>query len=206
VARWKPSFITDLVPEDRCHLNGMAMQNGRPRYVTTFNRSNARDSWSNSQTPTGTLIDVSSGEILLDELVMPHSPRCYRGKVYLCDSGRGEVLEYDPARRACAAVIKLPGFPRGMNFFGPLMFVGLSRIRASETRTPLPVAAEFEETCSGVWIINLGSREELGHIRFTGDVQQVYDIAVIPDAICPDLLDTTDSLIRHTFDYQEALF
>lgn len=206
VARWKPPFITDLVPEDRCHLNGMAMQNGRPRYVTTFNLCNARDSWSDSQTPTGTLIDVASGEILLDELVMPHSPRCYRGKVYICDSGRGEVLEYNPARHTCVPVIKLPGFPRGMNFFGPLMFVGLSRIRASETRTPLPVAENFEETLSGVWIINLESRQELGHIRFTGDVQQVYDIAVIPDAICPDLLDTTDSLSRHTFDYQEAPF
>lgn len=204
VARWRPPFISKLVPEDRCHLNGMAMQNGIPRYVTTFNRNDSRDSWIDNDKSDGTLIDVATNEILLDSLNMPHSPRWYRDRVYLCDSGRGEILAYDPRTRETTTVIKLQGFPRGMNFHGPLMFVGLSQIRPSEKRTPPPIAAEFTETFSGIWVINLEDYSEVAYIRFTGDVQQVYDIAIIPDAVFPELIDTNDSLIRHTFDFQET--
>jgi len=204
VVRWKPPFISKLVPEDRCHLNGMAMRDGRPRYVTTFNRRDSRDSWVSSDESEGTLIDVATNEILMDGLSMPHSPRWYRDRVYLCDSGRGEILEYDPHTRQSSRVIKLQGFPRGMNFYGPLMFVGLSQIRPSENRPPPPIAAECAETCSGIWVINLEDNSVVAHIRFTGDIQQVYDIALIPDAIFPELIDNNDSLIRHTFDYQEA--
>lgn len=204
VARWKPPFIAKLVPEDRCHLNGMAMKDGRPRYVTTFNRSNSRDSWVESDESEGTLIDVETNEILLEGLSMPHSPRYYRDRVYLCDSGRGEILVYDPRTGKRTTVIKLQGFPRGMNFYGPLLFVGLSQIRTSEKRPPPPIAAEFAETYSGIWVINLDDHSVVAYIRFTGDVQQVYDIAIIPDSVSPELIDNSDSLIRHTFDYQEA--
>lgn len=204
VARWKPPFISQLVPEDRCHLNGMAMQDGRPRYVTTFNQCDSRDSWSDGEQSDGTLIDVASNEILLTGLSMPHSPRVHRGLVYLCDSGRGEILVYDPRTAKTKVVIKLPGFPRGMNFYGPLLFVGLSQIRPSEKRTPPPIAGEFAETQSGIWIINLEDHAEVAHIRFTGDLQQIYDIAIIPEAVFPELIDIGDSLIRHTFDFQEA--
>lgn len=204
VARWKPPFISALAPEDRCHLNGMALEDGRPKYVTTFNRSDRRDSWVESAKDEGTLIEVNSGRVLLDNLVMPHSPRCHQGKVYLCDSGRGEILEYDPDNGGCRKLIKLQGFPRGINFHGPLMFVGLSQVRPSEKRTPPPIAEEFAETYSGVWIINLADGREVGHIRFTGDVQQIYDIAVIPDAVFPELIDLNDTLIRHTYDYKEG--
>ena len=31
---WKPPFVSEIVPEDRCHLNGLAMVDGRPKYVT----------------------------------------------------------------------------------------------------------------------------------------------------------------------------
>lgn len=204
VARWRPPFISRLVPEDRCHLNGMAMQNGRPRYVTTFNKNDRRDSWVDSDKSDGTLIDVDTNEILLDGLNMPHSPRCYRDMIYLCDSGLGEILAYDPQTRNTNTVIKLQGFPRGINFYGPLMFVGLSQVRQSEKRTPPPIAAEFAETYSGIWVINLDDYSEVAHIRFTGDIQQVYDIAIIPDSVFPELIDNSDSLIRHTFDFQEA--
>lgn len=204
VARWKPPFISRLVPEDRCHLNGMAMQNGRPAYVTTFNRNDCRDSWVNSDANEGTLINITTNKIVLDGLSMPHSPRCYRNRVYLCDSGKGEILMYDPETGKSSTVIKLRGFPRGINFYGPLMFVGLSQVRPSEKRTPPPIAAEFGETWSGIWVINLEDHSEVAFIRFTGDVQQLYDIAIIPDSVHPELIDNSDSLIRHTFDYQEA--
>jgi hypothetical protein len=36
VPRWRPPFITSLAAEDRCHLNGMAMADGAPKYVTAL--------------------------------------------------------------------------------------------------------------------------------------------------------------------------
>ncbi|MCP4115578.1 MAG: TIGR03032 family protein [Desulfobacteraceae bacterium] len=205
VARWKPPFIDKLVPEDRCHLNGMAMKDGKPKYVTTFNKFNERDSWVKNEKHNGTLIDVETNEILLEGLIMPHSPRYYNGMVYLCESGTGKVLKFDPEARELSEVIKLQGFPRGVNFYGPLMFVGLSKTRASNIKNPIPISKEYEETFSGIWIINLEDNREVGHIKFNGDLDQIYDIAVIPDSVNPELLNINDSLIRHSFDFKEIL-
>lgn len=205
VARWKPPFIKELVPEDRCHLNGMGLKDGRPKYVTTFNQCNERDSWTNKENHNGTLIDVDSNEILLDSLLLPHSPRYYRGKVYVCDSGRGLVLAYDPTSGQINEVIKLQGFTRGLAFYGPLMFVGLSRVRVSGNRVPLPITEEYDETLSGVWVVNLADCREIGYMLFSGDVTQLYDIAVVPDATFPELIGVDDSLIRHTFDFAQEM-
>jgi len=205
VARWKPHFITELKPEDRCHLNGMAIKDGKPGYVTTFTQSDELDSWSDRDSMDGTLMDVERNEILLDGLLMPHSPRYYRGHVYLCDSGTGRVLKYCPDTGEVSTLIQLQGFPRGMNFFGPLMFVGLSKIRASENRHPLPVDEMFDETYSGVWVVNLETGDEVAHIRFEGDVEQIYDIALIPEANYPAMLPDHNPLIRHLFDFREEV-
>ncbi len=42
---WKPPFISKLVPEDRCHLNGLAMEDGRARYVSMVSRSDSVGGW-----------------------------------------------------------------------------------------------------------------------------------------------------------------
>jgi uncharacterized protein (TIGR03032 family) len=36
VPLWRPPFISKLAAEDRCHLNGLAMDNGEPAYVTAI--------------------------------------------------------------------------------------------------------------------------------------------------------------------------
>ncbi|MDX8389294.1 MAG: TIGR03032 family protein [Mariprofundaceae bacterium] len=205
VARWKPHFITDLAPEDRCHLNGMAMKDGKPKYVTTFNKFNDRDSWVESDSHDGTLMDVDLNKVLLDGLIMPHSPRFHAGHVYLCDSGTGRVLRYSPESGKVTTVIKLQGFPRGLNFYGSLMFVGLSKTRQSDTKKPIPISTEYEETLSGIWVVNLENNSEVAHIRFDGDVAQIYDVAVIPETCFPALLSNQNPLVRHTFDFRENM-
>ena len=42
---WKPSFISALVNEDRCHLNGLALVDGKARYVTACSQSDVVDGW-----------------------------------------------------------------------------------------------------------------------------------------------------------------
>jgi len=42
---WRPPFLSKLAAEDRCHLNGLALEAGRPRYVTAVSsRRRARSS------------------------------------------------------------------------------------------------------------------------------------------------------------------
>ena len=205
IARWKPPFISKLVPEDRCHLNGMAMLNGKPKYVTTFNQLDEKDSFLTEKFDSGTLIDVDTNEILINDLIMPHSPRIYNGVVYICDSGNGRVLSYNPETKQTTEVIKLPGFTRGINFHGPLMFVGLSKVRIHEDKEPLPISKEHDTTVSGIWIINLEDNQEIAHLVFEGDIEQIYDIAVVPNSINPEILSIDDSLIRHAYEFQEKL-
>jgi len=205
IAKWKPPFISELVPEDRCHLNGMAMKDGKPKYVTTFNQFNEKDSWTKKNKHDGTLIDIDTNEILLDGLIMPHSPRYYKGFVYICESGTGQVWKYNPITKEKIELIKLQGFTRGVNFYGNLMFVGLSKSRTSNIKNPIPLSKEYEETFSGIWIVNLDDGSEIGHIKFDGDVEQVYDIAIIPNSTNPNIIQSSNTLIRHIFDYKEDM-
>jgi len=203
IARWKPKFISQLVPEDRCHLNGMAMLDGRPKYVTTFNMEDARDSWSKGRIDYGTLIDVDSDEVLLEGMIMPHSPKVYNGEVYVCESGLGVVWKYNPITKKKTLVVKLQGFTRGLYFYGGVMFVGLSQVRASEIKNPTPISKEYDETYSGVWMVNLEDNSVIAYVKFGGDVDQIYDIAVVPDSINPEVLSLDSSLTRHIFDFTE---
>ncbi len=203
IARWKPKFISEFVPEDRCHLNGMAMSEGRPKYVTTFNKEDSRDSWNEGRIDDGTLIDIDTDEVLIEGMIMPHSPRVYEKAVYVCESGLGIVWKYDPKTKIKSLVVKLPGFTRGLYFYGGLMFVGLSQMRSSEIRNPIPLSKEYDETYAGIWIVDVKTKEEVGHIMFEGDVDQIYDIALIPQSSMPELLNVNSVLTRHIFDFSE---
>jgi len=45
VPLWRPPFVSKLAAEDRCHLNGLAIDDGRPRYVTAVSRTDVADGW-----------------------------------------------------------------------------------------------------------------------------------------------------------------
>ncbi len=204
VSRWKPKFISELVPEDRCHLNGMAMVDGRPKYVTTFNMEDSIDSWAETRLDYGTLIDIDTDEILLEGMIMPHSPKVYKGEIYVCESGLGVVWKYNPKTKKKTQVVKLQGFTRGIYFYGGIMFVGSSKVRASEIKNPIPISKEYEETYAGIWMINLEDNSEIGYIKFNGNVDQIYDIGVISNSNNPEIIDINSSLVRHIFDFVEG--
>jgi len=204
VPKWKPGFITELVPEDRCHVNGMAMKDGKPKYVTTFNKLNESGVWKKEKKAEGTLIDIDTNEILLDNLAMPHSPRFHNGKIYLCESGLGTVYSLDPDTKEKKTVAKLQGFTRGMDFYGPLMFVGVSKVRVSDINNPIPVSMQFEETYSGVWIINLEDNSIVGNISFEGDVDQIYDISVLYNMTYPELIEPGHNFVKKIFNFPKG--
>jgi len=202
VPRWKPHFISRLVPEDRCHLNGMALKDGVPAFVTTFSTADERGHWrSGGVSEGGTLMDVQRNEILVDGLFMPHSPRWYNGKVYYCNSGFGQLCCYDPATGENSVLLELQGFTRGIDFYGPILVLGLSQVRQSQVSTPAPLAQKYDETLSGLWFINLEDHSEIGHIRFTGNVEQIYDVAVLEGCCFPEIIEPSHPRMRNHFCY-----
>lgn len=205
IPRWKPPFISELKPEDRCHLNGMALHKGMPAYVTTFNKSNEAKAWREKKQHDGTLIDVKHNRIVCDGLMMPHSPRCYNGYVYFCESGKGLIHRYDPKTDQCTQVTKLQGFTRGMDFYGPLMFVGLSKTRKSDVVTPAQITKEGEETISGVWVINLEDNSTIAYVRFDGDVDQIYDVGVLTSMRYPELVEPDNENVKSIFNFPQVL-
>lgn len=188
---WRPPFITGLVDEDRCHLNGLAMDNEGPAYVTAVSRSDTIDGWRDRRADGGVVIDVRSGEIVCEGLSMPHSPRMHRGELWLLNSGTGElgiVKDLDKGKGRFEPRAFCPGFLRGLSFYDNLAFVGLSKPRykrfeglALDERLQ---RADSEPWC-GIQIIDLANGSCVDWFRIDGFVGELYDVEVLPGMICP---------------------
>jgi uncharacterized protein (TIGR03032 family) len=189
---WKPPFISKIVKEDRCHLNGLAMQDGVPRYVTAVSKSDTIDGWRDRRANGGIVIDVQSGEIAIDGLSMPHSPRVYLDKLWLLNSGTGEVGWVERATQVQNAKFHVlafcPGFLRGLAFFGDYAFVGLSKPRyqrfeglALDRRL---AEADSEPWC-GVQVIDLRDGTCAHWFRIDGPMAELYDLGVVPGVVRP---------------------
>jgi uncharacterized protein (TIGR03032 family) len=68
IPRWKPPFVSTLAPEDRCHLNGLAMSGGAPLYATALGSGDGPESWRRKLPRGGVLIHVPSGSVVLEDL------------------------------------------------------------------------------------------------------------------------------------------
>lgn len=192
---WMPPFISKLVAEDRCHLNGLAMADGEPRYVTAASRSDTVDGWRDRRSDGGIVIDVRSGEIVLDGLSMPHSPRLYRERLWLLNSGTGELGWVEPGtdggKGRFHALAFCPGFVRGLAFHGNYAFVGLSRPRYQRFEG-LALDQRLAETDSAAWtgvqVIDLGTGTCVHWFRLDGPIAELYDVNVIPGVVRPMML------------------
>jgi uncharacterized protein (TIGR03032 family) len=191
VPRWRPRFVTELAPEDRCHLNGLAMVEGRPRYVTAFGETNTAGGWRENRAGGGVVMDVGSGETLVRGLSMPHSPRWYDGRFWFLESGRGTFACADLETGQVETVVELPGFTRGLAFCGPFAFIGLSQVRESATFGGIPLIERVPERECGVWVIDIRSGKPAAFLRFEGQVQEIFDVQVLYGARCPELFHLT---------------
>jgi len=176
VPRWKPRFVTTLAAEDRCHLNGLALDNGRPRFVTCLGASDTQEGWRPGKAAGGCLIDVPTGQIVLNGLSMPHSPRIYQGRVWLLESGRGRLVVADPGTGAVQTVAQLPGYARGLVFLGPYAFVGLSKIRQTATSAGLPIAENLDSLKCGVAVIDLAAGTILALLEWHTGIEEIFDV------------------------------
>ncbi|MEL6929468.1 MAG: TIGR03032 family protein [Cyanobacteria bacterium J06600_6] len=197
---WKPSFISCLAAEDRCHLNGMAMVDGKPKYVTSVSRSDVADGWRDQRTDGGCVIDVERNEIVFSGLSMPHSPRWYQGKLWLLNAGTGEFGYGDLATGKFIPVTFCPGYLRGLAFTGNYAIVGLSKPRNNKTFTGLPLDQRLTEKDAiprcGLAVIDLTTGDCIHSLTLEGVIAELYDVAVIPNRRCPMAIGIKSDEIR----------
>ncbi|WP_231993589.1 TIGR03032 family protein [Pseudobythopirellula maris] len=199
---WRPPFIDRLAPGDACHLNGLAAEGGRVKYVTALGQTTEPGGWRENKRDGGLLMDVDSGEVVCRGLSMPHSPRLYRDKLWLLESGEGTIGTVDPATGRYEAIAQFPGFTRGLSFLGPLAFIGLSQVRESAVFSGIPLVERLkkaEERTCGVWVLNIETGQTLGFCRFEAGVQEIFAVEVLPGVRFPDLVNHDAELVGRSY-------
>jgi uncharacterized protein (TIGR03032 family) len=183
---WRPKFISTLAAEDRCHLNGLAMDGTRPAFVTAVSRSDVADGWRDRRHDGGLLIDVATDEIVASGFSMPHSPRLYDGKIWLLNSGTGEFGTVDRADGTFTPVCFCPGYARGLAFFGRYAAIGLSKPRHGQSFSGLALDQRLAEKDAaarcGVMIVDIDRGNVVEWLRFEHTIGELYDVAVLPGA------------------------
>lgn len=197
--RWRPPYVTALAPEDRCHLNGLGMVEGQPKYVTALGETDTPGGWRDNKATGGLLMDVESNEIVLRGLSMPHSPRWYGDKLWLLESGEGGLAVVDVDAGTFQTITKMPGYTRGMDFVGPLAFIGLSQVRESAAFSGIPLVERLTERACGVWVINLQTGQTVGFLRFEAGVQEIFAVQVLQGMHYPEMLEWGDKRISHSY-------
>jgi uncharacterized protein (TIGR03032 family) len=191
--QWKPSFITDLASEDRCHLNGLAMENGKPRYVTALGKSDKSGGWRENITTEGILMDVPSNEVIAHGLAMPHTPRIWDDKLYLLLSAAQRLVCLNPQNGEYETVVEIPGFVRGMAKYGDYVFIGTSKLRKNASAfRHLEIAESANE--AAITIIHLPTGAKVGKLTFQASVEELYDIQILPNTQRPNIINTYGDL------------
>jgi uncharacterized protein (TIGR03032 family) len=196
---WRPKFVTAYTPNDRCHLNGLGLKDGRVQFVTALGRTDTPAGWRQNKRDGGLLIDVGANEVIATGLSMPHSPRWHDGRLWLLESGTGTVGTVDPASGRYEAVAQLPGFPRGFDVFGPFAFIGLSQVRESAVFSGIPLVERVEKRSCGVWVLDLRSGQTVAWVEFEDALQEIFAVQVLPGKRFPDVINDDRACIANSY-------
>ena len=196
VPRWKPPFVSALARQDRCHMNGVAVVDGRAEFVTAFGQTDEREGWRPGKLDGGCVVHVPSGEIVTTGLSMPHSPRFHNGRLWVLDSGRGELVTIDPNDGSRETVAKMEGYTRGLAFAGRYAFVGTSKIREKKTFGGVPIEQELEERKCGVSVVDTERGEIVASLEFQGNIAELFDVQLLFTSRFPAVLGFSKPTIR----------
>lgn len=196
---WTPPFISKIISEDRCHLNGMAMRDGNPRYVTMVGQTDRLDEWREHRKDGGVVMDMDTNEVLAEGLSMPHSPRYYQDKLWVLNAGKGQFGYVEDKK--FVPITWLDGFLRGLAFYKNYALIGLSKPRHERTFAGLPLEEILEgrkaEPKCGVFVVDINTGNILHNLEFEGDIVELYDVEVLPKTKRPSAIDIrTDDISR----------
>jgi uncharacterized protein (TIGR03032 family) len=203
---WRPKFITQYTPDDRCHLNGLGLVSGKARWATALGETNTSGGWRENKKNGGVLIDIDSNEIIARGLSMPHSPRWHNGRLWLLESGTGSIGHVDLAKGRYEPIVHLDGFTRGLELVGNLAFVGLSQVRETAIFSGIQITERLQEsqrTC-GVWVIDIERGQVVAFLKFEEAVQEIFAVVLLPGSRFPDLINDNAELIGSSFVLPDA--
>ncbi len=203
VPRWKPPFITGYDLTDRCHLNGLAMRDGEPRYVTALGTTDTAGGWRQNKAAGGMLMDVTDNRMIAQGLSMPHSPRWYQDQLWVLESGAGSLATVDEATGELTTIVELPGFTRGLDFIDRYAIIGLSQVRETAVFAGLPLTERCDDRQCGVYIVDIIEKQVVAFLVFSGEVQEIFAVQILP-ARMPAVLDITDPLLRGSYALPDA--
>lgn len=197
VPQWRPSFISQLIDQDRCHFNGLALKNGEPAYASVLGETDAPAGWRENKISGGALLDIRQNQTIVRGLCMPHSPRVHRDQLWFLNSGKGDLSLVDVNRGAIEPVAKMPGYTRGLSFYGQYAFVGLSRIRESNVFGGLPIGEHPDQLKCGIGVIDINTGQTVATFQFASGVEEIFAVEVLPETLHPKLVgpkldETTD--------------
>jgi uncharacterized protein (TIGR03032 family) len=188
VPEWRPKWISSLAHENRCHLNGLAMVDGAPRYVTSLSQADTPGGWREHKGTGGVIVDIKTDRVIASGLSMPHSPRWHKNKLYFLESGKGSLALVDHRSGEVTTIAALPGFTRGLAFIGDYALVGLSQVRDSAFKN-LPVTSTKKERNCGIWVVDIRSGKTVGTLKFEGLIQELFDIVVVENSSWPVIIE-----------------
>lgn len=201
VPRWWPPFQTRRIQGDCCHLNGIAMKDGRPAYTTSVSQTGELDSWRRHRNGGGVVTDVRTGDIVCAGLSMPHSPRLYRGDLWLTNSGTGELGRVDFGAGRFEPIGFAPGFLRGLTFVGNYAVVGSSKFRDGGLYSGLPLddalAGAGTGPKLGVFIMDLATGAIVEWLLVEGPMYELFDVIALPGVRRPMALGLVTDEIQH---------
>jgi uncharacterized protein (TIGR03032 family) len=177
IPRWKPEWISSLVGEDRCHLNGMALVEGKPKFVTSFSQSDKPQGWRDGEKDSGVVVDVDTNEVVARGLYHPHSPRWYRNNLYVLESGTGSLCRVNVETGEIKRINEMSGYVRGLSFVNNYAVVGISKIRASNSSN-LDLES-LEEHKAGIGVVELESGSIVATLRFDEEVAEIFDLEIL---------------------------
>jgi len=202
---WTPPFIDKLTSEDRCHLNGLVIVDGKPKYITALGKTNTPQGWRDNIVDGGILMDVTTNEIILEGLPMPHSPRMYKNELYLLLSASGEFVKVNIQDKTYTVIKKFEGFCRGLSIHNDYAFIGFSKLRKNSS-TFAKLSFSDKANFSGIKIIHLPTQAEVGEIIYKTSIDEIYEVAILPNMIRPNILNTINEVHKFSLSIPEGTF
>lgn len=206
---WKPSFISKLVAEDRCHLNGLALRDGEARYVTAVSDTDVVNGWREHRTAGGIVIDIKTNEIVADGLSMPHSPRWHNGSLYVNNAGTGHFGKINFETGKFEEIAFLPGFLRGMAFHKNFAVVGISKCRKDRTFQDLPLDENLTNhkvsaRCA-LMVIDLNTGAIVHQLNIEGIVEEIFDVIILENTFSAKAIGFQTDEIRRFISLDESV-
>jgi uncharacterized protein (TIGR03032 family) len=148
----------------------------------------------------GVIFAGATREVMMRGLTRPHSARIHDGRVWVDNSGYGQLAVSDGAD-GYEIVTRLPGWTRGLTFAGHIAFVGTSRV-IPRFRQYAP-GLDVDASSCAIHAIDTRTGDVLGSLDFpTGN--QIFAIESFPESWSrgfPFLVDERDRVAERRLFY-----